>query len=46
MNCKSSNGLYLEWYFKTYVKVAQSCPTLCDLMDSTAHEILCTRVLE
>ena len=48
MNCKSSYGLYLEWYFKTYmgVKVTQSCPTLCDLMDSTIHEILCTRVLE
>ena len=48
MNCKSSYGLYLEWYFKTYmgVKVTQSCPTLCVLMDSTIHEILCTRVLE
>ena len=28
------------------VKVAQSCPTLCDPMDYTAHEILQAKVLE
>ena len=28
------------------VKVAQSCPTLCDPMDYTAHGILQTRILE
>ena len=28
------------------VKVAQSCPTLCDLMDYTVHGILQTRILE
>ena len=28
------------------VKVAQSCPTLCDPMDYTVHEILQTRTLE
>ena len=28
------------------VKVAQSCPTLCDLMDYTVHGILQARVLE
>ena len=28
------------------VKVAQSCPTLCDPMDYTAHEILQARILE
>ena len=29
-----------------YVKVAQSCPTLCDLMDYTVHGILQARILE
>ena len=28
------------------VKVAQSCPTLCDLMDCTVHGILQARILE
>ena len=28
------------------VKVAQSCPTLCDPMDSTVHGILQARILE
>ena len=28
------------------VKVAQSCPTLCDPMDYTDHEILQARILE
>ena len=28
------------------VKVAQSCPTLCDPMDYTAHGILQARILE
>ena len=28
------------------VKVAQSCPTLCDLMDYTVHGILQGRILE
>ena len=28
------------------VKVAQSCPTLCDLMDYTVHGILQARILE
>ena len=28
------------------VKVAQSCPTLCDPMDYTVHGILQTRILE
>ena len=28
------------------VKVAQSCPTLCDPMDYTVHEILQARTLE
>ena len=31
------------WYI---VKVAQSCPTLCDLMDHTVHGILQARILE
>ena len=28
------------------VKVAQSCPTLCDPMDCTVHGILQARILE
>ena len=28
------------------VKVAQSCPTLCDPMDSTVHGILQARILQ
>ena len=28
------------------VKVTKSCPTLCDLMDSTIHGILQARILE
>ena len=28
------------------VKFDQLCPTLCDLMDSTVHEILEARILE
>ena len=28
------------------MKVAQSCPTLCDLMDYTVHGILQPRILE
>ena len=45
-----------EWWFSKLgfmwlrvwkkVKVAQSCPTLCDPMDCTVHEILQARVLE
>ena len=31
---------------KTKVKITQSCPTLCDPMDYTVHEILQTRILE
>ena len=31
---------------KMKVKVAQSCPTLCDSMDYTIHGILQARILE
>ena len=31
---------------KVEVKVAQSCPTLCDPMDYTVHGILQARTLE
>ena len=31
---------------KVKVKVAQLCPTLCDSMDCTVHEILQARILE
>ena len=32
---------YVNW-----VKVAQSCPTLCDPMDYTVHGILQAKILE
>ena len=32
--------------FLYYVRVAQSCPTLCDPMDYTDHGILQARILE
>ena len=31
---------------KVKVKIAQSCPTLCDSMDFTVHGILQARILE
>ena len=31
---------------KVKVKIAQSCPTLCDLMDYAVHRILQVRILE
>ena len=38
---------FLGWEGKgSEVKVAQSCPTLCDPMDYTGHGILQARVLE
>ena len=33
-------------FLKKKVKVALSCPTLCDPMDYTVHGILQTRILE
>ena len=33
-------------HFKVKVKVAQSCPTLCDPMDYTVHGILQAKILE
>ena len=33
-------------YYSVKVKVAQSCPTLCDPMDYTIHGILQARILE
>ena len=33
-------------YIHTHVKVAQLCPTVCDPMDYTVHEILQARILE
>ena len=33
-------------FLKVKVKVAQSCPTLCDPMDYTVHGILQARILE
>ena len=32
-------GKILSYLGKVKVKVAQSCPTLCDLMDYTVHGI-------
>ena len=37
--------LSLRFRQKVKVKVAQSCPTLCDLMDYTVHGILQARIL-
>ena len=37
---------YEFYHLKVKVKVAQSCPTLCDPMDSIAHRILQARILE
>ena len=40
-------GLKLSWApSQEWVKVAQSCPTLCDPMDYTVHRILQARILE
>ena len=36
----------LSWEIKMKVKVAQSRPTLCNLMDYTVHGILQARILE
>ena len=33
-------------YVKVKVKVAQSCPTLCDPRDYTVHRMLQARILE
>jgi len=40
--------IYLEVYliFVSEVKVAQSCPTLCDPIDYTVHGILQARIME
>ena len=38
--------LVLCLIFGLKVKVAQSCPTLCDPMDYTVHGILQARILE
>jgi len=40
------NILHRHEWKKGKVKVAQSCPTLCDPMDYTVHEILQARILE
>ena len=38
--------IYRYWLWKVKVKVAQSCPTLCDPMNYTVHRILQARILE
>ena len=45
------NFLFLHYFqnnlmLSMKVKVAQSCPTLCDSMDYTVHGILQPRILE
>ena len=48
-NCKqqlSSKVPVVPRYAVSEVKVAQSCLTLCDLMDYTVHGILQARILE
>ena len=39
-------GFSIESDMKVKVKVAQSCPALCDPMDYTVHGILQARILE
>ena len=39
-------GFPRQEYWKVKVKVAQSCPTLCDPIDYTVHGILQARILE
>ena len=40
------NILWLQKFTESEVKVAQSCPTLCDSKDYAVHEILQARILE
>ena len=42
----NTNHHKLKCSLKMKVKVTQSCPTLCDPMDYTVHEILQARMLE
>ena len=41
-----AGGFFTNWAIKVKVKVAQSCPTLCDPIDHTVYEILQARILE
>ena len=41
-----SPGLQSSFYTKVKVKVAHLCPTVCDPMGYTVHEILQARILE
>ena len=36
---------YIKFFLTLKMKVAQSCPTLCDPMDCTVHGILQVRIL-
>ena len=50
MLCTLTAVTVSRWYVNAYqsvkVKVAQSCPTLCDPMDYTDHGILQAKILE
>ena len=37
---------YIKFFLTLKMKVAQSCPTLCDPMDYTVHGILQVRILK
>ena len=37
---------FKHWFYLVPVKVAQSCPTLCNPIDYTVHGILQARILE
>ena len=41
-----SSGFPPQFAEKVRVKVAQSCPTLCDPVDYTVHRVLQARILE
>ena len=43
---KASISGHLKTVWNVKVKVTQSCPTLCDLVDYTVHGILQARILE
>ena len=46
VNFHQVNSALLEYLKWSEVKVAQSCPTLCNPMDYTVHGILQARILE
>ena len=46
VHASTHTQLYLLIHTEKHVKVAQSCPTLCDPMDCIVHGLLHARILE